>query len=56
MELELTTNAGQTIITFPDKVEIKDSKLFVYHNTKVDEYSLKDFANVTFTDNIWSGR
>ena len=52
MELELTTNAGQTIITFPDKVELKDSKLLVYHNKKVDEYHLNDLTNVIFTDNI----
>jgi hypothetical protein len=56
MELELTSVSGQTIITFPDKVTFKNGKLFVYHHEKVDEYAVKDYADITITDSIWSGR
>lgn len=60
MEIKLTFEPGQSITVFPDKVEIKDGKVFVYSYGKgeheINEYPLSSCLDLVITDNIWSGR
>lgn len=60
MEIKLAFEPGQIITAFPDKVEIKDGKVFVYSYSKgerkINEYPLSSCSDLVITDNIWSGR